>query len=140
MTKMLRLSEEQLQEMVNHHEGRVHVLEGEKSSQAKYRNKRFRDESGEWWDSLQEYKRWVDLRLLETAGKIQDLQKKVKFDLLPAAIKDHKRLRPLRYVADFVYFEDGMKVVEDAKGYRNKLYLMKKRLMWQLLGIDIFET
>ncbi len=137
---MLRPNEEQLQQILDRHKGRIHTIKGEKPSQAKYRNKRFRDENGVWWDSLKEYRRWQDLRLLETAGKIERLEKKVPFDLLPAAMKEHKRMRPIRYVADFVYYEDGIKIVEDAKGYRNKLYLMKKRMMWQLLGIEIFET
>lgn len=140
MTKMFRLSEEQLKQMMERHEGRVHVIKDERPSHAKYRNKRFRDENGVLWDSLKEHRRWLDLRLLETAGAIQDLRKKVTFDLLPAAMKGHKRMRPLRYIADFVYLEDGLKVVEDAKGYRNELYKLKKRLMWQLLGIEIFET
>lgn len=137
---MLRLSEEQLQQIADRHKGKVHAIADERPTQSKYRNKRFQDENGEWWDSIKEHRRWLDLRLLETAGKIHDLRKKVPFDLLPAAMKEGKRMRPLRYVADFVYLEDGVKIVEDAKGYRNKLYLMKKRLMWQLLGIDIFET
>ncbi len=140
MSKMLRLSAEQLQDMLSRHKGRVHALEGERPSQAKYRNKRFRDEHGVLWDSIKEYRRWQDLRLLETAGKIERLEKKVTFDLLPPAMKEGKRMRPIRYVADFVYFEEGMKVVEDAKGFRNELYKLKKRLMWQLLGIEIYET
>jgi hypothetical protein len=30
--------------------------------------------------------------------------------------------------------------VEDVKGFRNKVYLLKKRLMWEKFGIDILET
>ncbi len=138
--KMLRLTEEQLKEIELRHKPRVtHILEGEKKP-SKYGNKRFHDENGVLWDSLKEYRRWQDLRLLETAGKISELRKKVPFDLLPAKMKDHKRKRPARYIADFVYIEAGIRVVEDAKGYRNELYKLKKRLMWQLLGIEIFET
>ena len=142
--RMFHLTEEQLKEIEGRHESRVtHILEDDSQNvqkASKYRNKRFRDETGVWWDSIKEHRRYQELRLLETSGKIQDLQRQVKFDLLPAAIKDHKRLRPLRYVADFVYLEDGARIVEDAKGFRPKLYKLKKRLMWQLLGIDILET
>lgn len=148
MKGMLRLTEEKLKEIEARHKPRVvHVLEGDEPKRqlgqagSKYKNKRFQDEDGNWWDSIKEYRRWKDLRLLESAGKIGELRKKVPFDLLPAKFDESgKRRRPVRYVADFVYVEDGVRIIEDAKGYRNKLYELKKRLMWQLLGIEIFET
>lgn len=141
---MLRLNEAQLAEMVGRHKGRVHILDDDTpatASRSKYRNRRFRDIDGLWWDSAKEYQRWQDLRLLETAGKIERLERQVRFDLLPPKPqKNGKMRRAVRYVADFVYYEDGQRVVEDAKGFRNKLYELKKRLMWQLLGIEVFET
>lgn len=144
MKGMLRLTEEQLKQIESRHKPTVtHILQDEfpeRQKASKYHNKRFQDENGDWWDSKKEYLRWKDLSLLEAAGRITDLRKKVPFDLLPAAMKDGKRKRPMRYIADFVYLEDGIRVVEDAKGYRNELYKLKKRLMWQLLGIEIFET
>lgn len=136
--KGLRFSEEQLADYRAKGMVREHQLEGERK-RSKYNNCRFKDSEGSW-DSKKERARWDQLRLLESAGKIQELQKKVVFELIPPSIKDHKRLRPVQYIADFVYLEDGIKVVEDSKGYRNKLYLLKKRLMWEKYGIDIFET
>lgn len=150
MKTMMRLTEAQLKEIESRHKPSVtHLLEGDEpkrqlgqiGSKSKYKNKRFQDEDGSWWDSIKEFHRWKDLRLLESAGKISELRKKVPFDLLPAKFDETgKRRRPVRYIADFVYIEDGARVIEDAKGFRNKLYELKKRLMWQLLGIKIFET
>lgn len=109
------------------------------AKRSKYGNRRFRNAEG-WWDSEREYKRWKDLELLQAAGKIQDLRRQVVYDLLPPCVLAGLRHRPIRFVADFVYFEDGLRVVEDSKGYRNRVYQLKRRLMWQLLGIEVIET
>lgn len=106
---------------------------------SKYGNRRFRNSEG-FWDSQREYKRWGELRLLERAGKIHDLRRQVAYDLLPQCVLDGRRHRPVRYVADFVYVEDGKTKVEDSKGFKHRLYMLKRRLMWQLLGIEVVET
>lgn len=135
--KALRLSEEQLSAIQARSSVRVHRMDDKK--RPKYNNCRFTDSEGSW-DSKRERARWEQLRALESAGQVQELQKKIVFELIPVSIKNGKRLRPVTYIADFVYYEDGVKVVEDSKGYRNKLYLLKKRLMWEKYGIDIYET
>ena len=143
--KHLRLSEDQLQEIQSRHKGRVHLIPDENQNQqighrrSKYNNRRFKDSEGTW-DSEKERKRWTELRMLESVGKIQELQKKVSFELIASSFKNHKRLRPIVYIADFVYLEAGVKVVEDTKGFRTKAYKLKRRLMWEKFGIDILET
>lgn len=91
--------------------------------------------NGETYDSTKEYKRYRELLLLEKAGAITDLQKQVKFVLIPAQYetlerygKNGKRLKDgqrcvekeCSYYADFVYYENGEKVVEDTKGYKKR--------------------
>lgn len=113
---------------------RQHFLDG-----PKYGNKKLKTEHGNF-DSQGEYKRWQQLRLLEQAGKISDLQRRVKFELAPSC---HllKRKRPaVRYYADFVYFENGQKVVEDYKGMLTPVYKLKRHLMMTVHGIEIRET
>ena len=39
---------------------------------------------GMTFDSVKEYKRYCELRLLEKAGAIADLQRQVEFELIPA--------------------------------------------------------
>ncbi len=87
-------------------------------------------------DSIKEANRWCELKLLERAGMIQDLQRQVKFLLIPKQEGE----RPVYYIADFTYTENGNKVVEDAKGMRTKEYKLKKKMMLYFHGIKIKET
>lgn len=86
--------------------------------------------------SRKEAARYRELRLLEQAGAIQDLHLQVPFVLLPKS----QYGRAVKYIADFVYIQGGKQVVEDAKGYRTDVYKLKRRLMAELLGIEIKET
>lgn len=86
--------------------------------------------------SRKEASRYRQLKLMERAKAIQDLSLQVTFPL----VKKSKYGREIKYVADFVYYEDGRMVVEDTKGYRTDVYKLKKRLMAELYGIEIRET
>lgn len=115
------------------------------------------------FDSNKEYTRWCELKLLERAGKISDLQRQVKFELLPAVyetysrysdktgkrLKDGKRIieKEVAYIADFVYKdEQGKTVVEDVKGYRDPSsagyakFVLKRKMMLHFHGIRIIEV
>ena len=49
--------------------------------------------------------------------------------------------RAVSYIADFVYTdENGKTVVEDAKGFRTKDYIIKRKLLLYMHGIRIKET
>lgn len=104
-------------------------------SPPKYGNRRVLTEEG-WFDSQRELKRWGELKLLERAGHITNLRRQVPYELIPK----RGRLRKIVFVADFVYDENGKSVVEDSKGYRNRLYMLKWRLMEWVHGIEILET
>ena len=86
--------------------------------------------------SKHEARRYRQLRLMEKSKAIQDLHLQVTFPL----IKKSEHGREIKYIADFVYYDKGHMVVEDAKGYRTDVYKLKKRLMAELYGIDIKET
>lgn len=102
---------------------------------SKYGNRRVNTPDG-WFDSQRELKRWEELKLLERAGKITNLQRQVRYELIPKI----GRLRAIHFVADFQYEENGKIVVEDSKGYRNRLYMLKARLMLFRHGIEVYET
>lgn len=112
---------------------------------SKYRNKKI-TYNGETYDSVKEYRRHDELKLLEKAGKIHGLERQKKFTLLPSQ-KDPKTgktlLRGVSYVADFVYQIDGKTVVEDVKGYRGggayALFTLKKKMMLYFHGIFVKE-
>jgi hypothetical protein len=106
------------------------------------------------FDSVKEYRRWCELSLLERAGAIQNLQRQVKYVLIPAQraftneidkkgnFKKGKLLeRECAYIADFVYFDSqtGQITVEDTKGFKTKDYIIKRKLMLWVHGIRIQE-
>lgn len=102
----------------------------------KYGAKKVKAPDGQVFDSVKEFHRWGCLRLLERAGRISDLQRQVKFELIPKQEGE----RACYYIADFVYQEDGQKVVEDCKGMKTEVYKIKKKLMLWVHGIRIRET
>lgn len=80
------------------------------------------------------------MSLLERAGTIQNLQRQVKFELIPSQRIDGKVIeRPCTYIADFVYTENGKMVVEDTKGFRTTDYIIKRKLLLWVHGIRIQE-
>lgn len=118
---------------------------------SKYHNKKVVVD-GKTFDSRKEAKRFTELSLLEKAGVISDLQRQVKFVLIPTqrepdtvgargGIKKGKVIeKECAYIADFVYQENGTKVVEDTKGVRTKDYIIKRKLMLYVHRIRIKEV
>ena len=117
---------------------------------SKYRSKKV-IVNGIKYDSKKEYLRHQELRLLEQAGAISNLQRQVKFTLIPTQYVDTfdpktgkvKRKcveRECSYKADFVYVQDGKQIVEDTKGFRTPEYRLKRKMCLYLLGIRIKET
>lgn len=92
------------------------------------------------FDSAKEAKRYVKLREMQEAGKIQGLRLQVPFEILPSFECDGIKYRGMKYIADFVYYRDGGQVVEDCKGYKTPEYKMKKKLMAYLNHINIEES
>ena len=81
--------------------------------------------------------------MLQRAGKISNLQRQVKYTLIPSQRIDGKVVeRECYYTADFVYRDTGTgkEIVEDSKGMRTKEYIIKRKLMLYKNGIRILET
>lgn len=96
---------------------------------------------GMTFDSKKEYLRFCELSLLEKAGMVTDLKRQVRFELIPSQRIDGKVVeRPVHYVADFVYQENGQTVVEDTKGFKTKDYILKRKMMLHAHGIRIREV
>ena len=102
----------------------------------KYGARKLTAPDGQVFDSVKEYHRWGCLKLLERAGKIKDLKRQVKFELIPKQEGE----RACYYIADFTYMENGELVVEDCKGFKTDVYKIKKKLMLMEHGIRIRET
>lgn len=105
------------------------------------------------FSSKKEAKRYTELKWLEAAGELYDLERQVRFELIPAQrepdttgpkggiIKGKVIERKVEYIADFVYkrTETDEMVVEDTKGIRTKDYVIKRKLMLYVHGIRIME-
>ena len=94
------------------------------------------------FDSKKEANRWLELKLLERAGEISHLQRQVKYELIPSQKIGGKVVeRACSYIADFVYHElaSNEVVVEDTKGFKTPDYIIKRKLMLQVHGIQIRE-
>lgn len=117
---------------------------------SKYHSKKITID-GNTFDSRKENRRFCELSLLQRAGAITDLQRQVEFELIPAqrepdtigvrgGVKKGKTLElAVKYVADFVYKENGKTIVEDTKGFKTKDYIIKRKLMLWVHGIRIKE-
>lgn len=117
---------------------------------SKYGNKKIVVD-GNTFDSKKEAKRYQELSLLEKAGAICNLQRQVKYTLIPTqrepdvigkrgGIKKGNVIeKECAYYADFVYEENGQTVVEDTKGMRTTDYVIKRKLMLHIWGIKIRE-
>lgn len=108
--------------------------------------------------SKKEANRYSELKILERAGEIENLQLQVPFVIIPAQYQEEtvitkrgkekiqKKLveRKTTYVADFVYTKDGEMIVEDVKGYRMagaySIFVIKRKLMLQVHGIRVSEV
>lgn len=107
----------------------------------KYRNEKTVID-GIQFDSNREGQRYLDLKMLERAGEIKDLRLQYKFVLQDGYVgPTGKKIRPITYIADFVYYDvkKGCVVVEDAKGMKTDIYKLKKKLFEFRYGIPIHE-
>lgn len=121
----------------------------------KYKNKKT-EYDGIFFDSKKESRRYAELKTLQKAGKISDLQLQTPFTLIPAQfetfprfgkngkqLKDGKHCieKSVVYKADFTYTdnETGDLIVEDTKGLKTKDYIIKRKLMLYMYGIRIKE-
>lgn len=102
---------------------------------SKYRAKKTTVD-GITFDSKREAERWTELKILQRAGVISQLKRQVKFDLVPPQAGE----RGVDYYADFTYLQNGHLVVEDAKGMKTPVYIIKRKLMLWIHHIKIREV
>ena len=120
----------------------------------KYGNRKI-TRDGVTFDSAKEARRYI-----EKVGAIQGLERQVAFELIPAQYEEvhtgeyykrgdrkgepkMKRIcieKAVTYYSDFVYFEGGEKIVEDAKGFKTPEYILKRKLMLYIHKIKIREV
>ena len=103
---------------------------------AKYNNTKIRVD-GRLFDSKAESARWLELLLLERVGEITELERQVEYELIPK----QKGERAVKYIADFRYVDhEGKTVVEDTKGVKTPVWIIKRKLMLRVHGIRVREV
>lgn len=118
----------------------------------KYNNKKV-EHNGILFDSKKEKDRFVFLKDAEEQGLISNLQRQVKFELLPAIKEKYiKHLKTkekecertvqlaISYTCDFQYEKDGVMVVEDIKpspALIPKEFVLKEKLFRYKYGFSI---
>ena len=93
----------------------------------KYRNRRVAVD-GHVFDSVLESERYKQLKLLQRAGEIKNLRLQVPFVLQEGFRKNNKTYQKVQYIADFVYEENGLTIVEDTKGLKTEAFRIKQKL------------
>lgn len=106
-----------------------------KYTTSKYKSRKTRV-NGLTFDSKREANRYSELLLSERGGAINGLKTQVPFELIPKQDGE----RAVKYIADFVYEQDGRTVVEDCKGFKTKDYIIKRKLMLWRHGIKVKEV
>lgn len=114
------------------------------SKRSKFNAQRI-EKDGVKFDSVKEYKRYIELTALMQRGEISELKCQVKFVLAPKVkLEGEKRAKPeLRYYADFTYLSNSQLIVEDVKSAVTRklaIYRNKKHLMKTVHDIDIEEV
>lgn len=91
--------------------------------------------------SKREAARYSELKLLERAGVIRNLELQVPY------VFELNDIRICKYMADFRYEElsrnghnTWVTVIEDSKGMATKDYMIKRKLMLAFFAISIRET
>ena len=98
----------------------------------KYKNKKIQID-GFTFDSKLEGKHYSQLKLLERAGEIEELELQVKFNLIVHDIKIGF------YKADFKFFDlkENKQRVVDSKGYDTPVSKLKRKMVKAIYGIDV---
>lgn len=87
--------------------------------------------------SKAEARRAYELSAAQSAGVITELREQVRWKILPSQDGE----RPVHYVADFQYRDcNGQLVVEDVKGVKTPVYILKRKMMLFVHGIKIREV
>jgi len=75
-----------------------------------------------------EGRRYQDLKLKEKAEAISDLELQPRFELQPKFERNGIKYKAIFYKADFKYKENGKIIIEDFKGFADKVFRIKEKL------------
>jgi hypothetical protein len=91
---------------------------------------------GRKFPSKVEGRRYVELKRQQDAGLISDLKCQPRFKIAHPVTGAHICV----YVGDFLYRRGGTEIIEDVKGIRTDVYVLKRKMMRVLNGLHIIEV
>lgn len=91
------------------------------------------------FDSTVEAEAWRILKLWEAAGAITELEVQPEFQLEPGFMVDGKKVRAIKYRADFLFVKEGRKTVVDVKGVQTQAFRIKAKMFKSRFPELVFE-
>lgn len=96
--------------------------------ESKYKNRKVVVDGIEF-DSQKEADYYAELKLLQKAGEIKEIELQPKFELLPGFKKNGRTFRAITYTADFkVTYADGHVEIIDVKGIKTEVFKLKRKI------------
>ena len=99
---------------------------------------------GYTFDSIVEFQRYQELKLLAAVGKITDLVVHPSFVLQVGFTYQGKKIQPIKFTADLEYIENGQRVVEDVKSNWTATFtdysIRRRMFIYQHQDIDFREV
>lgn len=93
------------------------------------------------FQSKKEAARYEFLKVMLQQGIIENLRLQVPFVIADPCVIEGRKRPARKYIADFVYNQDGKEIIEDVKGARTgqawAMFSLKRHLMKSVLGLDI---
>ena len=86
------------------------------------------------FDSQFELKCWIYLEELAKEDKIKNLQRQIKFEIIPA----NSVYRAVNYVADFTFYVGDRYIVADAKGLVLPEFRLKQKIFFDKYKKQIY--
>ena len=81
------------------------------------------------FDSMAEAERYGELKLMQQAGYITGLRVHPVYELQPAFVgREGERVSAVTYEGDFEFYENGVLVCEDVKGFQTDVFRVKSKL------------
>lgn len=97
------------------------------------------------FDSKAEHDRYIELKLMQRAGLIKELECHPSYEVLPKqeTPEGKQNFRPVVYTPDFRYItREGREVVEEIKSEysrKEKDYIIRRKLLFYTQGIYVEE-
>ena len=108
------------------------TISGKKPWKSKYKAQPVIRE-GVRFASKKEFSRYLELKLLERGGHLRNLELQPRFD-----ITINGKYCGF-YKADFAYFANKKRVIEDVKGMKTPVYNLKKKIIEAMYNVEIVE-